>query len=83
MRALLVRRQKSAEILVSQAICSPPEPCHSKKSPLNIVYMININTSGPRLDIFQTSPWPQGQVLGEPGHLEPPRALPEQKVTNK
>ena len=32
---------------------------------------------------FRTSPWPQGQVPGKIDCLEPPRALPEQKVTNK
>ena len=30
----------------------PQEPSQSKKSPINFVYMININTSGPRPDII-------------------------------
>ena len=68
-----------AKFLVSQAIWSPPEQKVTNKCCVYDQYRHLQTPSGH----FRTSPWPQGQVPGEPGHLEPPRTLPEQKVTNK
>ena len=66
--------------MVSQAICSPPEPCHSKKSPLNIVYMINIDTSGPRPDISGPHPGLRAKFLLSQAIWSPPEPSQSKKL---
>ena len=63
-----------AKVLVSQAIWSPPEQKVKNKCCVYDQY---------QLLHFRTSHWPQGQVPGEPGHLEPPEPSQSKKLQIK
>ena len=72
-----------AKFLVSQAIWSLPEPSQSKKVTNKCSVYDQYQHLRTPSGHFWTSPWLQGKVPDESGHLEPPRALPQQKVTIK
>ena len=71
-----------AMFLASYTVWSPPEPSQSKNSLINVVYMININTSGPVLT-FPDITLASGPSSWRARLSGAPRALQEQKVTNK